>query len=110
MLEVALLFSGGQKEMRLVVIIRDKPEMMQHREKYESLHFAYLDKYHTEITIGGGLRNEPGGDFVGSLWILEVDSLERAEELVKNDPYFVPELRDYEILVWGKAGSRDVVL
>ena len=84
--------------------------MMAHREKNEARHFAYLDKYYSEIIVGGGLRNEPGGHFVGSLWVLEVESFERATELVINDPYFVPGLREYEIFVWGKAGNRDVVL
>ncbi|MEH6578338.1 MAG: YciI family protein, partial [Amphritea sp.] len=96
--------------MRLVVIFKDKPEMMAHRDENESLHFAYLEKHYDEIIVGGGLRHEPGGCFVGSLWVLEVESFERANELVINDPYFVPELREYEILVWGKAGSRDVIL
>ncbi|MDD1780145.1 YciI family protein [Enterovibrio sp. ZSDZ35] len=96
--------------MRLAVIFKDQPEMMLHREKYQDRHFAYLDKHHSEILIGGGLRNAPGAEFVGSLWILEVDSFERAEELVQNDPYYVPELREYEVLVWGKAGDRKVVL
>ena len=96
--------------MRLVVIIKDKPEMMSHREKYEALHFEYIEKHHKEILIGGGLRNQPGKDFVGSLWVLEVASFERATELVVNDPYYVSDLREYEILVWGKAGNREVSL
>lgn len=96
--------------MRLVVIYKDKPEMMDHRRQYESAHFEYLDANCNEILIGGGLRNRPGSNFVGSLWVLEVDSFERADELVRNDPYFAPELRQYEILVWGKAGTKDVVL
>lgn len=96
--------------MRLVVIYKDNPAMMEHRKKNEAAHFDYLDANSSEIIIGGGLRNKPDADFVGSLWVLEVDSFERAEELVKNDPYFVPHLRDYQILVWGKAGSKDVTL
>lgn len=96
--------------MRLVVIYKDKPAMMAHRAKNEDAHFDYLEQNSDEILVGGGLRNEPGADFVGSLWILEVASFERAEELVKNDPYYVPDLRNYEILVWGKAGTREVVL
>lgn len=96
--------------MRLVVIYKDKAAMMGHRAKNETAHFAYLEKHSDEIVIGGGLRNEPGGLFVGSLWVLEVASFERAEELVKNDPYYAPDIRSYEILVWGKAGTKDVIL
>lgn len=96
--------------MRLIVSFRDKPEMMVHREKHESEHFKYLETHRDEILIGGGLRNEPGGDFVGSLWVLDVESFDRADEFVRNDPYFVPELRTYEVLVWGKAGNHKVIL
>ena len=96
--------------MRLVVIFEDKPQMMEHRAKNEDRHFAYIEKHHQEILVGGGLRTEQNGAFVGSLWILEVDSYQRAEELVVNDPYFNAELREYKILVWGKAGNREVVL
>ncbi len=96
--------------MRLVVIYKDQPEMMAHRTLNEEAHFTYLDQHNDEILIGGGLRNEPGDSFVGSLWVLEVVSFERAEELVQNDPYYAPDLRHYEILVWGKAGNREVIL
>ena len=96
--------------MRLVVIFNDKPGMMEHRALNEKAHFGYLDQHCSEILVGGGLRNEPGASFVGGLWVLEVESFERAEELVQNDPYYVSNLRSYEILVWGKAGNREVVL
>lgn len=96
--------------MRLVVIFKDKPAMMAHRAIYEEQHLAYLEANHTEISIGGGLREEVGGIFVGGLWVLEVDSFERANELVMNDPYYDPALREFDILVWGKAGNREAVL
>lgn len=96
--------------MRLAVIFDDKAEMMAHRAKYEPLHLAYLEANHREILIGGGLREKPNDVFVGGMWVLEVDSFARAEELIKNDPYYQPNLRSYKILVWGKAGDRDVVL
>ena len=84
--------------------------MMAHRAKHEQDHLDYLEAHQNEIPIAGGLRPEPGGEFVGGLWVLEVDSFERAEEIIKNDPYYAPELRSYEILVWGKAHERDVLL
>ena len=41
---------------------------------------------------------------------MEVESFERAEEIIENDPYYAPKLRSYDLLVWGKAHERDVVL
>lgn len=96
--------------MRLVAIFKDKPEMMEHRAQHEPKHLAYLEVHQTEILIGGGLRPEPGGKFVGGLWVLEVDSFERATELIENDPYYRPDLRSYELLVWGKAVDVPVTL
>lgn len=96
--------------MRLVAYFDDKAGMMEHRQKNESLHFAYLRENKAEIVIAGGLRPEPDGKFVGGLWIMEVESFERAEELIKNDPYYAPELRSYKLLVWGKAIDEPVIL
>jgi hypothetical protein len=95
----------------LVVIFEDKPEMLAVRRQREQAHLEYLREHESEIVIAGGLREEPGGTFVGGLWVLEVDSRARAIELIENDPYFVPEHRQYKLRVWGKAFSdRKVTL
>ena len=96
--------------MRLIAYFEDSPEMMENRAKYEPDHLAYLKENRKEIPIAGGLRPEPSGIFVGGLWVMEVESFERAEELIKNDPYYAPDLRSYKLLVWGKAHEGDVVL
>ncbi len=96
--------------MRLIAYFEDKPGMMEHRAKNEDAHLEYLKANKSEIPIAGGLRPEPGGTFVGGLWVMEVESFERAEEIVKNDPYYEPNLRNYKLLVWGKALEEDVVL
>ena len=96
--------------MRIIAYFEDSSNMMAHRAKYEPDHLQYLADNQKEIPIAGGLRPEPGGKFVGGLWVMEVDSFERAEELVKNDPYYAPDLRSYKLLVWGKAHKGPVVL
>ncbi len=96
--------------MRLIAYFKDAPAMMAHRGKHEQDHLAYLDMHRDEILIAGGLRPEPGGKFVGGLWVMEVESFQRAEEIIRNDPYYAPELRTFDLLVWGKAFERDVVL
>lgn len=89
--------------MRWVAIFDDKPAMLAVRQEREPLHLAYLRAHESEILIAGGLREAPSAGFVGGLWVLEVESKERAVELVENDPYFVPEHRSYRLLTWGKA-------
>lgn len=96
--------------MRLIAYFEDSPDMMAHRAKYEPDHLKYLKENLKEIPIAGCLRPEPDGKFVGWLWVMEVESFERAEEIIKNDPYYAPELRTYKLLVWGKAHEGDVIL
>jgi uncharacterized protein len=96
--------------MRLICHFEDSPAMPAHREQWGEAHLAYLKANAGEILIGGGLREQPDGAFVGGLWVMEVESLERARELVEADPYYRPDLRRYKLLVWGKAFDEPVML
>lgn len=97
--------------MRWVAVFEDTPAMIEIRRMREADHLKYLDRHREEILVAGGLRDAPGRAFVGGLWVLEVDSQERAIELVENDPYFVRPHRSYRLLVWGKAlPEREVLL
>jgi uncharacterized protein YciI len=96
--------------MRYVAIFDDAPEMLSIRKARSEQHFAYLKEHRNEILIGGGLREEPGGVFVGGMWIFEVESRERAVTLIENDPYFESAYRTYRLLVWGKALPEPVLL
>jgi uncharacterized protein YciI len=97
--------------MRWIALFDDTPAMLAIRQAREPLHLAYLRQHQDEILMAGGLREAPGGGFVGGLWVMEVASRERAAELVENDPYYVPAHRSYRLLTWGKAlADRQVVL
>jgi len=89
--------------LRLVAIFEDTAPMAAVRSRLEPAHIEYLRVHASEILLAGGLRNAPGGSFVGGLWVLEVPSKERAVQLVEADPYFKAERRPYKLLVWGKA-------
>lgn len=96
--------------MRIACIFSDKPEMLEHRKQFGEDHLAYLEANADEILIAGGFREAPDSDFIGGMWILEVDTFERAKVLVEHDPYYVPALRSYQLRVWGKALDTKVVL
>lgn len=53
--------------------------------------------------MAGGLRDVPGGPYVGGLWVFEVESRERAVALIDADPYYQAHARPYRLLFWGKA-------
>jgi len=96
--------------MRWVVMFTDGPEMMAVRREREPAHLAYLKQHGDRIRIGGGLREIPGGPFVGGLWVVEADTRDEVVALVEADPYYVPACRSYRLLVWGKALPDAVIL
>ncbi len=89
--------------MRFVVIFEDSPAMVEVRQRLESEHLRFLEEHRVEIPMAGGLRDEAGGRYVGGLWVFEVESKERAVELIELDPFFVACPRSYRLHVWGKA-------
>ncbi len=88
---------------RWVAIFDDLPGMADVRRDGDDRHFQYLERHRDRIPIAGGLREIPGGAFVGGLWVLETENREEAVRLIENDPYFRSGQRNYRLLVWGKA-------
>lgn len=88
---------------RWAVIFKDHPDMMAIRadKSRRDAHVTYV-KAHPELLIGGGLRPDAEADFSGALWIVELDSKAKVEALISADPFYLPELRSYEIFAWGK--------
>jgi uncharacterized protein YciI len=89
--------------MRYVAIFDDDPPMAEVRARLEPAHLAFLEANRQEIPMAGGLRHVPGGPYAGGLWVFEVASRERAEQLIAADPYQQAHPRRYRLLVWGKA-------
>ena len=96
--------------MRFVVLFEEGPEMVPVRDALEPNHLAFLEANRAEILMAGGLRNEHGGAYVGGLWVFEVNSRERAVQLIESDPYFKANPRKYRLLAWGKALPQFQVL
>jgi uncharacterized protein len=89
--------------MRLIALFEDEPAMAAVRQRLEPAHLAFLEAHRDEIRMAGGLRDEPGGPYVGGLWVFEVASKARAIELIEADPYYQAHCRPYRLLAWGKA-------
>jgi uncharacterized protein YciI len=96
--------------MRYVALFDDDPPMAEVRAHLEPAHLAFLEQHRAEIPMAGGLRQQPGGANVGGLWVFEVASRERAEQLIAADPYQQAHPRRYRLLVWGKALPQYEVL
>ena len=91
-----------------VVIFEDTEEMLTHRKANGAAHIAYLRAHEDQIVTAGGFRDDPDGAFVGGMWIVRNASKDQVEALVKNDPYYNPECRQFRIQFWGKAIDRMV--
>jgi uncharacterized protein len=97
---------------RWIAIFEDNEEAAWVREKHSKDHFSYLQDHSAKICIAGGLRENPGGPFLGGLWVMDVLSRDEAARLCENDPYFKLGLRrSYRLMAWGKAPCyADVIL
>lgn len=87
--------------MRWAVIFEDTPEMPQVRRQCEAAHLAYLETHAATIRLAGGLKNGPGENFCGGLWIIETQDRDEATRLIENDPYYRALPRPYRLLLWG---------
>ena len=97
--------------MRYIAMFEDTGPMAEVRRQIEPAHLGYLTQHRDEIKMAGGLRDVPGGAYVGGLWVFEVASRERAVALIEADPYFQVHPRPYRLHVWGKALPQfDVVM
>lgn len=97
---------------RWIAYFEDDADMQWVRAKHGQEHFDYLARHVDKIKIGGGLRNESDGPWVGGLWVLEVADRDEAAHLCEHDPYFKLGLRkSYRLMLWGKAPFYgDIVL
>ena len=86
--------------MKVVALFEDKIGMLEHRTNKANLHIEYLIKNNKEVLMAGGLRSEVNSHFEGGMWVMEVESFVQAEEIIKNDPYYISELRSYKLFAW----------
>jgi uncharacterized protein YciI len=64
---------------------RDKPNSLQVRMGAREAHLAYMNSLGDKVKLGGPFLD--GDQMVGSLIIVEADSLEDAQVISANDPY-----------------------
>lgn len=71
--------------MRVALICRDKPGHLQTRLDNRSAHLAHIDASGV-VEMAGPFLN-PEGQMTGSLVILNVETLQAAEDWAAADPY-----------------------
>lgn len=71
--------------MRFAVITRDKPDALQIRLDTREAHLAYIAE--TGVVEMAGPFIDPDGTMYGSLIILDVATLQDAQNWADHDPY-----------------------
>jgi len=73
------------------------------RREHMPLHLAFLERNASRIKAAGPLRAS-SGDPAGGLWLVEADSPEVVDALVKEDPFWPTGLRrSVRILSWSQV-------
>lgn len=87
--------------MRCVILFEDNPSAPSDiRQKHMPDHLAFLEANGEAVHAAGPLISEDG-TAAGGLWMLDVDTLDDAEKLVKEDPFWPTGLRQsVKVLEW----------
>ena len=81
--------------MLFAIYCLDKPDAAPARAANLEAHGRYLASKPIDIVLCGPLRTHDGQTTVGSLFVVEADSVERVEAFSRNDPL-------YKAAVWDR--------
>ncbi len=65
----------------------DKPGALELRKATRSAHLAWIEAQSPRVKIGGPMLSEDGATPVGSMLVVEAESLAEAKTLFAQDPY-----------------------
>ena len=71
--------------MLYIVLCKDFPKSSQLRASTRPEHLNYLDSF--KIRFAGPFMSDTTEEMIGSLIVLDVNSLEEAKKFAANDPY-----------------------
>lgn len=70
------------------------------RSLYMSAHLDFLTKHASMIRAAGPLRHQEGSG-AGGLWLVEADTSDAVDQLVRTDPFWPTGLRrSVRVLIW----------
>jgi uncharacterized protein YciI len=80
--------SSRYEKTAYIVLCRDGASGAVVRAAQTAAHMAYIETVMDELNVAGPLYDESRDQPVGSMYCLHTRSLERAKEIIENDPYF----------------------
>lgn len=95
--------------MLFAVRFTDNADRVAVRQTFMAAHLDWLDRHESVVKAAGSLRVAPDQPPVGGLWLVDAESVEEVESLLRTDPFWIEGLRaDYEIRYWSKAFANRV--
>ena len=96
--------------MLCVVHRIDNPENTYLRKVHRDVHLVHLAKYRDRILLAGPYMDPQNGIDRGSMFLMEVESLQEAKDFAEKDPYMLYGVFQHlEVWQWTKkTGSIDV--
>jgi uncharacterized protein len=90
--------------MFYVVLFEDNASLgTDVRRQHMPAHLSFLEKNAARIKAAGPLR-APSGEPAGGLWVVEAESPNVVDALVKNDPFWPTGLRrSVRVLTWAQV-------
>ncbi|TXI11493.1 MAG: hypothetical protein E6Q76_02395 [Rhizobium sp.] len=80
------------------------------RKEYLRRHFAFLEANAASIRTAGPLSREDDA-FAGGLWLVEAETADVVDRLVKEDPFWAAGLRkSVQIFEWNRVFAEGALL
>jgi uncharacterized protein YciI len=90
--------------MAFMIYSVDKPDSKHIRDEHRAAHYAFLEAHKHLLLASGGLQNDAGDEFIGSVILLDVDTRADAQDFVDQDPFTKAGLAQSLIIErWKKA-------
>lgn len=73
--------------MLCIVFCCDRDGSEEVRKELQVVHRSYLNDWTNKICFSGPQQDELGNTFVGSVFLLNVDTYQQAVDFIQNEPY-----------------------
>lgn len=72
----------------VVILAHDAADAAARRAAANEAHLAYIERVLDTVLVAGPLYGRDGREIVGSLYVLDVKSVEAAQAFIEADPFF----------------------
>ena len=89
------------------VVFEDNDEFAEMRTRHMQDHLAFLKENAEAIVAAGPLIDTENDAAAGGMWLVDADSADKVDQLVRSDPFWPTGLRkSVRILAWNQVFSR----